>query len=362
MLKPVSKATTFTPERAPALAAFLARVWEARSVSIHSTRLLSGGAVQENWCLDLEVAGGPRAGTFQVVLRTDAASRISLSLGRRAEFEVLAAAHRSGVRVAEPLADCDDATLIGQPFSIQAFIGGSADARSLVRRGDLATVGPDIARELGRQLALIHAMGPSKPGLDALSHASILGAPPDAGTAPARREVERLRRLMDGAGEPRPALEYILCWLDARAPVSREVTLVHGDFRTGNYLVEGSSVTAVLDWEFAHWGDPVEDIGWFCARSWRFGNDDLEAGGIATRAPFRAGYETVRPLPDDDAAVDYWEIMAAAKWAAVAVAQGDRYRKGGEESLELALTGLMAPQMELDALLAIERFGRGDRL
>lgn len=134
--------------------------------------------------------------------------------------------------------------------------------------------------------------------------------------------------------------------------------LVHGDFRTGNYMVDGGRLTAILDWEFTHWGDRHEDIGYFCARCWRFGNDSLEAGGIAPREALLAGYETVAPGKIYRAALPYWEIMAAATWAATALMQGERHLTGGERSLELLLTGMMAPEMEYECLTGIEAIER----
>ena len=167
---------------------------------------------------------------------------------------------------------------------------------------------------------------------------------------PARAEVARLRGVMTKAGEPRPALEYILAWLDEHAPPAKALALVHGDFRTGNYMVQDGRLTGLLDWEFAHWGDPDEDIGWLTARCWRFGRSELEAGGIAPLGVFLDAYSAAADRKVSVDAVRYWQIMAAAKWAAIAVLQGDRYRIGGEQRLELALTGRMPPEMEHDAL------------
>ena len=129
--------------------------------------------------------------------------------------------------------------------------------------------------------------------------------------------------------------------------------MVHGDFRTGNYMVDAGRLTGILDWEFAHWGDPDEDIGWLTARCWRFGNDTLEAGGIAPLAVFLDAYGSAAGRMASADAIRYWQIMAAAKWAAIAVLQGDRFRRGGEARLELALTGLMPAEMEHDALTDI---------
>ena len=335
------------------LAGWLATALEAQAVTIVRTEKLAGGAVQENWGLDVEIDGGPRAGAQALVLRTDALARISVSLDRAAEFTVLQAAHAAGVAVAEPIVRCADAAIIGRPFLIQRRVPGFAQARKLVRDPGLASYGDALAMRLGEELARIHKIDPQ-----GLSKGAGLAAMPIPVGPPARVEVGRFRAALDGATEGRPALEYVLSWLDRNAPPARRVVLVHGDFRTGNYMVDGQQLSAVLDWEFSHWGDPNEDIGWFMARCWRFGNDEAEAGGIGSRSAFVKGYERIAGHALETAAIAYWEIMAAAKWATIAVLQGDRFRKGGEASIELALTGLMTPEMELDALdgiIAIEK-------
>jgi len=336
---------TLDPENLGSLANWLAGVLDARRVSFAEATLLGGGAIQENWRLVVDVEGGPREGHHAWVLRTDAVARISLSLDRAAEFGVLKAAYAEGVTVAEPIARCSDPKVIGAPFLIQAYVPGVAQARRIVRDPALKDFGESLAERLGAELAKIHSITPPRDDLNFLPLPML---------PPARNEGAKLRNALSSATEPRPALEYILAWLDVHAPKPELITLVHGDFRTGNYIVNDGKLGAILDWEFAHWGDRHEDIGWIMARCWRFGNDGLETGGIASREAFYRGYRSAATLPIDESLIPYWEIMAAAKWATVAVLQGDRYRKGGEESIELALTGLMPPEMELDALDGIE--------
>jgi aminoglycoside phosphotransferase (APT) family kinase protein len=337
----VIRSRTLDPDNLGSLADWLAGAVGAHRVSFAEATLLTGGAVQENWRLVVKVEGGPREGRHVWVLRTDAVARLSLSLDRTAEFGVLKAAHAAGISVAEPIARCSDPEIIGAPFLIQAFVPGVAQARRIVRDPALKDYGETLAERLGAELAKIHSITPPRDDLNFL---------PIPMLSPARNEVARLRNALTSAAEPRPALEYVLAWLDAHAPEPGPITLVHGDYRTGNYIVNESKLAAVLDWEFAHWGDRHEDIGWIMARCWRFGNDALETGGIGSREAFYRGYRSAAALPIDESVIPYWEIMAAAKWATVAVLQGDRYRKGGENSIELALTGLMPPEMELDAL------------
>lgn len=269
--------TPLESSRFAALEPWLAGALGAEHVGVVSAALLAGGAVQQNWRLDVDVTGGARTGKHAWVLRTDAAASLDVSLDRLSEFRCIEAAYRAGVKVAEPIAASEDLALIGRPFAIQALVPGNAQGRRIVRDPALPEFGEDLAREIGRELARIHSVRPT---------AGVLSFLPISMSNPTRREVAAMRKGLDGASEARPALEYVLSWLDANAPEPAAITLVHGDFRTGNYMVDNGQLTAVLDWEFCHWGDPREDIGWFIARCWRFGNDDKVAGGIAKLASF----------------------------------------------------------------------------
>lgn len=125
---------------------------------------------------------------------------------------------------------------------------------------------------------------------------------------------------------------------------------MYRDWRTGNYRVDAQGLTAVLDSEFAGWGDRLEDIGWFCARCWRFGQLAKEAGGIGSREALYRGYERVYGRPLERAQVVYWEAFAHMRWAVIAIQQGERHVSGREPLLELALTAHIVPELELQIL------------
>ena len=341
---------TLDPANLDPLQRWLAHAIAAERVEITRAELLSGGAVQENWRIDASIAGGPREGAHALVLRTDAVAHLPMSLDRAREFACIKAAHRAGVLVAEPIAKCADKQVIGAPFTVQRLLSGTAQARRITRDPRLGEFGPALARAIGEQLARIHAIRPPNDTLAFLP----LPEPDAVGAA-----VAEMRRALDKASEPRPALEYVLSWLLAHKPAPLPVALVHGDFRTGNYLVADGHLTGILDWEFCHWGDPREDLGWFSARCWRFGNDALAAGGIATRADLLDGYNAAADAAISEDELAFWEILGAARWATIALLQGQRFLSGGERSLELALTGLMPAEMEFDALEAIAALESG---
>ncbi|NQV82936.1 MAG: phosphotransferase family protein [Rhodospirillales bacterium] len=306
-------------------------------VTITAFEKLSGGAIQENWLLDITVAGGKWAGDKQLVLRRDALSKVATSHSRAEEFALLKQAHRAGVTVPVPCVLETDPSILGGPFFIMLRVEGTAAGHKLVKRpSDDA-----LAAELATQLARIHGIPPD----DSLSFL----AAPDA--APALAAVAAYRGYLDALGQSRPALEWGLRWLELHAPDPGETVLCHRDFRTGNYMVDNDgNLTGILDWEFAGWGEPEEDIGWFCAKCWRFGANDREAGGIAGRDAFYRAYKDASGRSIDPRRVDYWETMAHVRWAVIACQQAARHVSGEQPSLELALTQHLVPELELDVL------------
>ncbi len=330
-----------------ALATFLAHAAGATGVEIRTFEPLSGGAIQENWHLFAEVAGGPYAGRLDAVLRTDAPSKIAESHNRAQEFAVLRAAHAAGVTVPEPLWLSADSSVIGKPFFVMRRLTGTADRFRIVKDQRLAPDRALLLRRLAQEMARIHAIRPGTAGLAFL---------PEPAPNPALFWVARYRQFLDDLAWPYPGLEWGLRWLEIHAPSSPEngLSLCHNDFRTGNFLVDESGLTAILDWEFAGWGDPLADIGWFCARCWRCGRDDLEAGGIGRREDFIAAYESASGRRIDSDAIAYWEVMAHVRWAIIAAQQADRHTSGVQPSLELALIGHALPEAELEILRMTE--------
>jgi aminoglycoside phosphotransferase (APT) family kinase protein len=327
--------------------AWLAQACGARRLAIEHWERLSGGAIQENIALDVTVDGGPHAGHHEWVLRTDAPSAVAVSHTRPEEFAILATAHAAGVRVPEPLFLCRDGN--GPDFFVMRRVPGVAAGHRLSKDDRLVPDRAALARELGENLARLHAV---KPPVAALA---FLGEPaPDH----ARATVAGYRRDLDALGAVRgeawPALEWGLAWCARHAPPPLPSRLLHRDWRTGNYLVHEGRLAAVLDWEFAGWGDPREDLGWMLARCWRFARPDLEAGGIGTADDFLSGYAAGGGRATTPQETRYWQVLAHLRWAVIALQQAERHRSGSQRSLELALTAHIVPELELEILYLTE--------
>ncbi|MEE3169558.1 MAG: phosphotransferase family protein [Pseudomonadota bacterium] len=330
---------------------FVARQTGARSVRVIEFDKLSGGAIQDNFGLTLELEGGDRPGRQEFVVRQDAPSGVAESLSRPEEFRVLQAAFQAGVTAPEPLWLCEDAKVSGRIFYIMTRASGSASPRKLVK-GDLTgEQRRHLVRRLGTELARLHTVRPPVEGLD------FLDMPADGN--PARSRVALYRGYLEKIGEPHPVLEWALNWLEDHAPEPGPTVLCHCDFRTGNYMVDGGELTAVLDWEFTSWSDPCEDLGWLCCRSWRFGADDREVGGVGDMEDLLVSYREVSGVDVDPAVVSYWEVMALVRWALIALQQARRHMSGEQRSLELALTGRLVAQREYDLLNQIPEWAEG---
>lgn len=301
-------------------------------VRVLSRRLLSGGAIQQNWALEVERDGTPESW----VLRQDNAAALAVSLPRAAEFALLRAAFDAGAPVPEPLF-----LLPALPGFVMRRVSGTASGHVLAKAAATKGGDPALVRACGAALRRIHAITPPRADL------AFLGEPP---ADPALHFVAAMEARLDAAGTPRPVLEWGLAALRRHAPPPLPPVLNHNDFRTGNIMVEDGRVSGVLDWEFAAWGDPHADLGWFCAPCWRFGNLALEAGGLGPRAALLDGYGRGA----DPARLPFWELAATIRWAVIAADQAQRHISGAEPSLELALTGHIIPALEADILAQVE--------
>jgi aminoglycoside phosphotransferase (APT) family kinase protein len=256
--------------------------------------------------------------------------------GLDAEAVLMQLAHDAGVpspKVLHVLKPDDD---LGTGFIMQR-VAGETIPRKILRDDEFADARPKLARQCGEILAGIHG----------LSAASL----PQLRRMTAAAEIAELQREIDGFDWPRPVFQLALRWLRDHDPgPSERVTLVHGDFRHGNLMIGPDGVRAVLDWELAHLGDPMEDLGWICVNSWRFGVIDKPVGGFGTYEDLFAGYEAASGIAVDVARVKFWEVMGTLRWGVMCVGMMQRFRLGPDHSMERAMIGRRSSETEIDLL------------
>ena len=333
-----------------ALAKWLVEQSGARSCVVENGGLLSGGAINANRLILAELQGGSIAGHQSLVMRTPPKNFPLRSHNPVWEQAIMQVARKQHVLTPEPLFASAGGTPTHRPFLIMRYVLGTTDPIKITTCRELDPVRPRLTSDLGVMLARIHKIVPSQE--TAQNALKFLGAPP---VSPARRRIAELKEYHDLLTQPPPGLRWAIDWLGQHPPSNQRICLCHGDFRIGNILVDQGRITGVLDWEFASWSDPMEDIGWLCARCWRFGADAREVGGIGERSEFRWGYENERGKPIDWSSAAYWKILATVRWAIIAHHQGARGVAGSPNADELALTGRKAAEIEFDALEQIQK-------
>ena len=158
-------------------------------------------------------------------------------------------------------------------------------------------------------------------------------------------------------GVDSPVFDLAFAWLRERVTDRPASAIVHGDFRSGNFLISEHGLEAVLDWELAHLGDPHEDLGWLCCNAWRFGVWDKPVGGFGDREALYSAYEAAGGAPVDRAATRLWEVWGTLKWGIACLQLGDDHVSGRLRSVERAAIGRRVSEVELDLM---HIFAKGD--
>jgi aminoglycoside phosphotransferase (APT) family kinase protein len=206
---------------------------------------------------------------------------------------------------------------------------------------------------MGEQLARIHALPiDDVPDLPR----------PGPGSTGAAMALAMIRDAMDSLARDNPLWEFAHRWLTLRVPApSGPPTVLHGDFRIGNLLVTPEGLSGVLDWEFAHVGDPLDDLAWPLVRDWRFENDALVVGGVGNLDDYLAAYQRAGGRSVDRDALGWWEIVGNLRWAVFCHSQAERHLSGRDRSVEFASLGRKAAEVEWEVLNLIRRSMEGPR-
>jgi aminoglycoside phosphotransferase (APT) family kinase protein len=320
----------FQPELEAALAKSLAGFERIAAM----TRL-SGGASQETWSFDAVLSGR----TEPLILRRSPGGGARVTEGSSAvaletEALVIETARKQGVaapRVRLVLAPQDG---VGHGY-VMDRIEGETIARKILRDPEFASVRPKLARQCGEILARIHQV-------DVAPLENVL--PVIDGPT----QLRRYRDLYDAYDYPHPVFEFAFKWLAPRMAGTGRRTLVHGDFRHGNLLISPRGVEAALDWELTHIGDPLEDIGWICTNSWRFGVAEKVVGGFGDLDDLVAAYESAGGTPVDGEAVRTWIVYGSLKWGIMCMSMYQGFLRDG--SVERAAIGRRSSETEIDLI------------
>jgi aminoglycoside phosphotransferase (APT) family kinase protein len=252
------------------------------------------------------------------------------------EADVVRVAAEAGVPVPHLVANSNDPSVLGAAYMVLTAVEGETIARKILRDDEFAVARTLLPAQLGSALAQLHRADVS--GVDGLTNDD---------------QLRQYRAILDLTGEAHPAFELAFRWLEANRPDPCPAVLVHGDFRLGNLMVGTDGLRAVLDWELAHIGDPMEDLGWLCVKAWRFGSPRPVAG-VGEYHELINAYQTASGTVIDPEVVRWWEVLGTLKWGIMCIGQAAAHTTGAVRSHELAAIGRRVCENEHDLFLALE--------
>ncbi len=307
---------------------------------------VAAGASRDTWSFRATTTSGEH---HDLILKRDPPAtkvanegdiQVTNGIDRASEAKLMSLAGDAGVPEPEVVLITEPDSAIGAGFVMTRVAGESLGGR-IVRNEEFTEARKVLAYQCGEALARTHAIERARlPALRLLDPAAHLALYRDT------------LHLFD---TPQPGFEYGAKWLQERLELAgARQTLVHGDFRNGNLLVDAAGLTAVLDWEFGHLGDPMCDLGWLCIRSWRYGGTDKPVGGFGERQQLFAGYEAGGGPTVDPEAVRFWEIFGCMRWGIMCLQMGYAHLTRSYRSIERAVIARRAAETEYDLLQLVD--------
>ncbi|MBI4517235.1 MAG: phosphotransferase family protein [Deltaproteobacteria bacterium] len=316
-----------------------ARLPNATDIAVHRLARTGGGASRETWLVDAEWTENGARALRPLIIRRDPTASV-LETDRRTEYRVLIAAREMGVPVPRIYWLEEESRWLDRPFMLMERIPGVAPPVIFpITESDETR--RTIAQEFATYLARIHHADWRKLELE------FLGVP-SSGAAAALAQADWWEREYQRSKlEERPVLAAALHWLATHPPRQSEIVLVHADYRAGNFLYDQGHITAILDWELAHLGDPMEDLAWAVLNFWSSAN---VCQGLLPRDEMIAAYEHAGGMPVNAERLFYYEVLGAVKMAVISLTGVKSFCEGRNCETVLALVGLMVPRLEADLI------------
>ena len=306
--------------------------------NLSSCERLSGGASQETYRIVLDTDAGQRKLAMRRVPGGIPKPTDDHGPGLIAEAKLMRLSREADVPEPEVIYVPAPEDGLGEAFIMEWLEGETLGAR-IVRAEEFAEIRPHLAYQCGQILARIHAIDLKKTELNKLLHTLDPEAMVD--------QTWNFYKLLNTA---QPMIDYAAGWLKENVPQNVRMTLVHNDFRNGNIMITPQGVVAVLDWELAHIGDPMRDLGWICTNSWRFGKSELPVGGFGKYEDLFRGYEDVSGLKVDPAHVKFWEVFGSFWWAVGCLIMAEHFRSGPDKTVERPAIGRRSSECQVDCV------------
>ena len=290
---------------------------------------LTGGASNETWKFHLS----SKSKNEELILRKSLGDPSPIAVLKSDEAKIQTTAFAQGASVPEIVAIADPLSPLGDAY-VMKYIEGETIARKILRDERFQEARKKLAYECGVAIAKIHQVS-----LDNLKKIQT------------NSHQELLKQLYSSYKEfnqPLPVFEYAFRWLKHRDFGNQENRLVHGDFRLGNIIVNEQGLQAVIDWELAHIGNPIQDLGWICVNSWRFGQSEKIVGGFGELKDLLKGYVSICSNNITLEQIKTWQIFGTLRWGVICLIQTYAHLSGRINSVEKAAIGRRVSETEID--------------
>ena len=290
---------------------------------------LTGGASKEIW--QFEVSKNKQ--TTKMILRRGSGIEGPLAIKTADEAKIQKEVIKVGAPVPQILAVSKNEEELGDSY-IMNYIEGESIARKILRDKEYKKALPVLAYQCGEAIAKIHNVD--------IKNFSFLPK------KPAEDQLEDLYSTYQSFEQPSPVFEYAYLWLKEQDFGNFQESLVHGDFRLGNIIVNADGLQSIIDWELAHIGNPLQDLGWVCGNSWRFGKNDKVVGGFGEIEDLLEGYNSISKLKVDKEMVKCWQVFGTFRWGVICLIQAYAHLNGTINSIEKAAIGRRVSETEID--------------
>ena len=274
-----------------------------------------------------------------IVRRSVVKDKAVMAIPKNMEAKIQKIVKEYGAPVPEIIMEFSEGAEIGEGYVMQS-VGGETIPRKILRDDSYKNIRNKLPYEIGKSLAQIH-----KTRLEKLQ---------DLEKITFSESLEKLFIIYESFDQPQPVFDLAFKWLENQKILDYEEVLVHGDYRFGNFIISEKKLESIIDWELAHIGNPMEDLGWLCVRSWRFGNVNKRAAGLGDVDELISGYEANSKIKIDKSQLDMWQLYGSLKWGIICMVQTFAHLSGAVKSLEKAAIGRRVSETEFDLMNMIK--------
>ncbi len=274
-----------------------------------------------------------------IVRRSVVKDKVVMAIPKNMEAKIQKIVKEYGAPVPEIIMEFSEGAEIGEGYVMQS-VGGETIPRKILKDDNYRNIRNKLPYEIGKSLAQIHKTKLEK--LQDLEKITFL------------ESLEKLFTIYESFDQPQPVFDLAFKWLENQKILDYEEVLVHGDYRFGNFIISEKKLESIIDWELAHIGNPMEDLGWLCVRSWRFGNVNKRAAGLGDVDELIAGYEANSKIKIDKSQLDMWQLYGSLKWGIICMVQTFAHLSGAVKSLEKAAIGRRVSETEFDLMNMIK--------